>query len=253
MLARRLRRRGVGVSTAALAAALPQQAASGSVPASMLVKTIKVTTLLAAGELTAAGATSAPVFTLTEGELKTMALVRIKTAGVMLSMVALVLCGGMVTYHALAAQPAKTERPPGKRNKPNPNDDIKRAIPASGGRAAGNKNVREVAKLRSAELLQKAQNTHAILSRVMKNKVAWNSRYIDITDLYEPRLPKDEMQSGTGGRIQAKPIRPGPRLRFSLAGPPGANSVRCLSVSSSGPGIAAPLYRKPVAVCAESY
>jgi RNA polymerase sigma factor (sigma-70 family) len=184
MLAKRLRRRGVGVSAAALAAALPQQAASGSVPASMLVTTIKVATLLAAGEVTAAGATSALVFTLTEGVLKTMALVRIKAAGVMLLIAALVLCGGMVTYHALADQPAKTERPPGKLKKPNANDDITRAMPASGGRAAEIKNVREVANLRSAELLQKAQNTHAILSRVMKNKVAWDSRYIDITDLY---------------------------------------------------------------------
>src|SRR5262245_29212653 len=34
------------------------------------------------------------------------------------------------------------------------------------------KNVREVAKLRSAELLQRAQNTHDILREVMKSKAA---------------------------------------------------------------------------------
>src|SRR5262249_32060223 len=70
LLAKRLVRRGVGVSAASLAAALPQQAASGSLPAALLANTIKVSTLLAAGEVAAAGATSAQVSSLTEGALR---------------------------------------------------------------------------------------------------------------------------------------------------------------------------------------
>jgi RNA polymerase sigma factor (sigma-70 family) len=103
MLATRLLRRGVGVPAAALAAALPQQAASGSVPAALLANTIKVTTLLAAGEVTAAGAIPTQVSTLTQEVLKAMALAKQKTAGFVLLMAALVLSGGMVTYHVLVS------------------------------------------------------------------------------------------------------------------------------------------------------
>jgi hypothetical protein len=56
-------------------------------------------------------------------------------------------------------------------------------VPAPGG-ATEMRNVREVAKLRSADLLQSAQNTHALLRQVMKNKAEWNTRFTDITDLY---------------------------------------------------------------------
>jgi serine/threonine protein kinase len=45
------------------------------------------------------------------------------------------------------------------------------------------KNVREVAKLRSAELLQRSQNTHAILREVMNNKVAGRALENKINDL----------------------------------------------------------------------
>ena len=45
------------------------------------------------------------------------------------------------------------------------------------------KRVREVAKLRSAELLQRAKNTHAILREVMKSKVAGQALQNKINDL----------------------------------------------------------------------
>jgi hypothetical protein len=80
---------------------LPQQAASGSVPAALLSNTIKAATLLAAGEGAAVGATSTQVSILTEGALRTMALAKQKTVGFVLVMAALVLSAGMVTYHVL--------------------------------------------------------------------------------------------------------------------------------------------------------
>jgi hypothetical protein len=45
------------------------------------------------------------------------------------------------------------------------------------------KRVREVAKLRSAELLQRAKNTHAILREVMKHNAEWTTRFSDINGL----------------------------------------------------------------------
>jgi hypothetical protein len=45
------------------------------------------------------------------------------------------------------------------------------------------KNVREVAKLRSADLIQRAQNTHAILREVMNRKFAGQARQNKINEL----------------------------------------------------------------------
>jgi hypothetical protein len=73
----------------------------------LLANTIKITTLLAAGEATAASAISVQVSTLAEEVLKTMALVKQKGAGLVLLMAALVLSGGMLTYHLLASQPSE--------------------------------------------------------------------------------------------------------------------------------------------------
>jgi RNA polymerase sigma factor (sigma-70 family) len=102
LLAKRLTRRGVDLSAAALTAALPRQAVSGAVSAAVLAKA-KAVTLLAAGEGTAAGAISAEVCTLTQGVLKAMALAKQNTVGLVLVLAALMLSGGMVTYQVLAS------------------------------------------------------------------------------------------------------------------------------------------------------
>jgi RNA polymerase sigma factor (sigma-70 family) len=77
MLRQRLLRRGVTPSAAALAALL-NESASASVPASLLASTVRAGLLYAAG----AGA-AAPVAALTEGVLKTMFLTRLKIATVL--------------------------------------------------------------------------------------------------------------------------------------------------------------------------
>jgi hypothetical protein len=65
--------------------------------------------------------------------------------------------------------------------------ELRKAVRQAGGgsadRAAEIKKVREVAKLRSAELLQRAQNAHAILREVMKSKVAGQALQNKINDL----------------------------------------------------------------------
>jgi RNA polymerase sigma factor (sigma-70 family) len=112
LLAKRLSRRGVTVSATALATGLSQQASSASVPAALLSKTKVAATLLAAGGAAAAGAISADVSTLTEGVLRTMALAKYKAACVLLLTAALVLSGGLFTYHLLAGQQAPTNSLP---------------------------------------------------------------------------------------------------------------------------------------------
>ena len=65
--------------------------------------------------------------------------------------------------------------------------ELRKAVRQAGGgsadRAAEIKKVREVAKLRSAELLQRAQNAHAILREVMKSKAAGQALQIKINEL----------------------------------------------------------------------
>jgi RNA polymerase sigma factor (sigma-70 family) len=77
LLAQRLTRRGVALSSGALALTLAQHAASAAVPAPLALSTIQAATLLAAGQ--AAAAASAPVAALTEGVLHAMFMTKVKT------------------------------------------------------------------------------------------------------------------------------------------------------------------------------
>src|SRR5262245_6984872 len=65
--------------------------------------------------------------------------------------------------------------------------EMRKALILAGGGAADSdaetKKVREVAKLRSADLLQRAQNTHAILRDVMNGKLAVPVLQTRINDL----------------------------------------------------------------------
>jgi RNA polymerase sigma factor (sigma-70 family) len=78
ILARRLARHGLGVSGAALAAVLSQNAAAAAVPAGALSSTINAASLLAAGHAAAAGALSAQVVALADGVVRTMLVTKLK-------------------------------------------------------------------------------------------------------------------------------------------------------------------------------
>jgi RNA polymerase sigma factor (sigma-70 family) len=110
ILARRLTRRGLALTSAGLALALSQHAATACVPAPLLVSTIKAATLLAAGQA------ATPVITtqaaaLTEGVLQAMFLTKIKGALTVLAVVAFVGTGAGLLGHrgggADAAAPSK--------------------------------------------------------------------------------------------------------------------------------------------------
>jgi cell division septum initiation protein DivIVA len=66
-------------------------------------------------------------------------------------------------------------------------EQMRKALLRAGGGATDNtseiKKVREAAKLRSADLLQRAQNTHAILREVMNGRVAGRALQNKINDL----------------------------------------------------------------------
>jgi RNA polymerase sigma factor (sigma-70 family) len=103
LLARRLLKRGLGVSAASLAATGFQQAASGAVPAALLSHTVKAVSLLAAGEAAAAGPFSAGVSGLAEAVLRAMAAAKQKAMGLWVVLAAFVLAGGVAAYDTLAA------------------------------------------------------------------------------------------------------------------------------------------------------
>lgn len=84
MLAKRLVRHGVAVSSGALAAVLPQNLLSAGVPTSLVSNTIHAACLLAAGQAAAPSIISAKVAALTEGVVRTMLLTKLKIASALL-------------------------------------------------------------------------------------------------------------------------------------------------------------------------
>jgi RNA polymerase sigma factor (sigma-70 family) len=95
LLAKRLTRRGVALSSGALAAVLAQNLVSASVPMVLVSSTLKAASQWAAGQ--AAGAIAVQVAALTEGVLKAMLLRKIKAALVVLLGVILVGLGSGAT------------------------------------------------------------------------------------------------------------------------------------------------------------
>lgn len=98
MLARRLTRRGLAISSGALAVALSQSAATASVPAPLVGSTIKAASLLATGQAVSAGLVSANVVAITDGVVKAMLVSKIKSALVVVLLVGTVLGGVGVGY-----------------------------------------------------------------------------------------------------------------------------------------------------------
>jgi RNA polymerase sigma factor (sigma-70 family) len=89
MLAGRLSGHGPVLSGGALAAALAQDAAGASLPAPLVISTIRATALFATHQALTTGALPAKVVALTEGVLKTMFLTKLKTVTTVLLAVAL--------------------------------------------------------------------------------------------------------------------------------------------------------------------
>jgi RNA polymerase sigma factor (sigma-70 family) len=96
LLARRLARHGLALSAGALAAQLSQATASASVPAVLVVSTIKAASHVAARPAAMASGISTNVAALTEGVLKAMFLSKLKTAAAVLLLLSLFLTGALL-------------------------------------------------------------------------------------------------------------------------------------------------------------
>jgi RNA polymerase sigma factor (sigma-70 family) len=118
MLAKRLARRGVTVSSVALAAVLSQGAASASAPATLVASTIKVASLMAAGQAISAALISAKVVALTEGMVKAMLLTKLKTVTALLLMMSMVtLMSAMLALGQTEDKGNSVEKPAAKAEK----------------------------------------------------------------------------------------------------------------------------------------
>lgn len=103
MLARRLVRHGLFLSSAAMATLLAQQSATAALSPVLVGSTVEAAHAIAAG---AAVAVSAQVTTLTEGVLKVMLLNKLKNALVIIFTIGLLtLGGGRLARHTAAGQP----------------------------------------------------------------------------------------------------------------------------------------------------
>jgi RNA polymerase sigma factor (sigma-70 family) len=109
LLAKRLSRNGVALSSGTLAAVVAQNAATASVPPALLSSTIEAATQFALGEA-AVGAISVNVAVVTEGVLKTMLLNKLKGVVALLMLaVGLVALGGTLIH--LQTAKAQESRP----------------------------------------------------------------------------------------------------------------------------------------------
>jgi len=107
LLAKRLTRQGLVLSAGSLAAVLSQNAASASVPASLVSSTIKAASFLAAGQALTTGLISAKVAALMEGVLKAMLLKKLTSTLMFFTLVAVVGLGlGGASFQAATDDPA---------------------------------------------------------------------------------------------------------------------------------------------------
>ena len=125
----RLTRRGLSLTTGALAAALTQQAPASSVPFMLTKSTLKMTSLFLLGPAVLPGTVATKAIVLAQGALQAMLVTKLKLVAMFALAVGVVTAGtGVLTHHAMAekqaaADPAEAPQPPPKdarRPRPNP-------------------------------------------------------------------------------------------------------------------------------------
>lgn len=139
MLAKRLARQGLVLSSGSLAVTLAQEAASACVPASLRISTVKAATWFAAGHAATAGPISVEVAALTEGVLTAMFLSKFKvTMAVLLMVLALATGTGFVLSQASSpdapdVKPPAADREIQEKNPAAPAEAPKEKVTASAG------------------------------------------------------------------------------------------------------------------------
>jgi RNA polymerase sigma factor (sigma-70 family) len=103
-LQQRFARRGITLSAVLGAAALSENVSPAAVPALLANSTIQAASLFAARQVAAPGVLSGKAVALAEGVLKTMLLTKLKTATVLLIVVAVLTTGAAVLTHQVLAE-----------------------------------------------------------------------------------------------------------------------------------------------------
>jgi RNA polymerase sigma factor (sigma-70 family) len=109
LLARRLTRRGLGLSATSFAAIWPQ--VSQALPDALLGRTIEAAGLLATGQSAGAGVLSTKASAFTDAVLRAMAAAKWKTAGALLLLVGLALGAVIVIYQSFVREPISPDQP----------------------------------------------------------------------------------------------------------------------------------------------
>jgi uncharacterized protein (TIGR03066 family) len=104
MLVQRLSRHGLTLSSASLATALLENAASATLPNALACTTIEAAISFAAGNMAVAGLISTEVAGLTRGVLHAMFLTKLKMLTAAFALVGFFAAGGLVTYNSLGAE-----------------------------------------------------------------------------------------------------------------------------------------------------
>jgi RNA polymerase sigma factor (sigma-70 family) len=170
MLAKRLARRGLALSSGAMAALL-SKTATATVPASVVKSTMKAAAVFAAG-LAASSPISARVAALVEEVLKTMVLTKLKTGMAILIGVCVAAFGGaLLTHRTVAGEPVKTAKEssaasPGK-------DRAKEKLPAVTTDLDRLQGVWTVVSIESGGQLSKLENAVFMVDR---KRACWQTR-----------------------------------------------------------------------------
>ncbi len=134
ILARRLARYGLALSTGSFAAVMTEEAASAGVPASLMKPTVQAALVLVAGEAVPAGLLSAPALGLAETVVRGMFLAKLRTAATATLAAAVVLGGlSLPVYHVLYGE---AEGPSAPVRGKEAAEVVDRAVRASGGETA---------------------------------------------------------------------------------------------------------------------
>lgn len=105
LLRERLSQRGIALSAAGLGTLLAHNAATAAAPAPLVELTITVAHVMITTQATSAAVASASVAALTEGVVKTMALQKLKLAGLALTALLALTGSGLLVHRALADKP----------------------------------------------------------------------------------------------------------------------------------------------------
>lgn len=232
MLADRLRRRGVILPLAALAALLTQNAASAAVPPATVASTVTAASLFAAGQTTT-GAISANAVTLTEGVLRAMMISKLKTAVAILFAACLAVAGVGLALSSPAADGQEQKKAEQPVQPPPKKEDPKKADPkaapkvdpknGNGGNGGNQKNQNDDGQKNQNDDGQKNQNDDGQQDQGVVKAVDPNANTITVVVARQGKpveqvyaLPKDVPVTLGGKPAKLADVKPGMKVGVTL-------------------------------------